>query len=178
MWTCVVPYHSTPCIQSKWVYLLVRILLPLKYSLKEKSNLWCEGNPKETIKWATNCCLYDSLHTSGLKRPSQGGIPRYRVKSYHCSFKRMWGQGLDTIPQSTLLSSLSNQQAKQLLKGQRACGVTCMWGMWGNVHVWKGMEITSSTGLFHYVTLWGLFGGILLDIYGFIVVGWYEGAPQ
>jgi hypothetical protein len=37
----------------------------------------------------------------------------------------MWGQGLDTIPQSTLLSSLSNQQAKQFLKGQRACGVTC-----------------------------------------------------
>jgi hypothetical protein len=43
--------------------------------------------------------------------------------------------------------------------------------MWGNVHVSRGMEITSSTGLFHYVALRGLFGGILLDIYGFIVVG-------
>jgi hypothetical protein len=43
--------------------------------------------------------------------------------------------------------------------------------MWGNVHVWRVMEITSSTRLFHYIALRGLFGGILLDIYGFIVVG-------
>jgi hypothetical protein len=40
-----------------------------------------------------------------------------------------------------------------------------------NMHVWRGMEITSNTGLFHDVALRGLFGGILLDIYGFIVVG-------
>jgi hypothetical protein len=39
------------------------------------------------------------------------------------------------------------------------------------MHVWRGMEITSSTGLFHYVALRGLFRDILLDIYGFIVVG-------